>query len=125
MVVHYSFYAVFQTPEEYRLISGGKELGMPPVASALAPGMHTIFFRRRWFVREVYDRALTIVVAVAEAGGVPAFGDDLGIIHDQVIDRMLAVLEGNSRPPYMDGCLSKCCRKLGGTTGDWASQRLK
>ena len=31
LVEHYSFYAVFQTPEEYRLISGGKELGTLPI----------------------------------------------------------------------------------------------
>jgi ATP-dependent helicase Lhr and Lhr-like helicase len=30
LVEHYSFYAVFQTPEEYRLISGGKELEHSP-----------------------------------------------------------------------------------------------
>ena len=103
LVEHYSFYAVFQTQEEYRLISDGKELGTMPVSSMLAPGMHIIFSGRRWYVQEVDDRARTIVVTAAEAGVAPVFGGDPGIIHDRVIDRMFDVLEGDSRPPYLDG----------------------
>jgi len=37
LVEHYSFYAVFQTAEEYRLLTGGTELGTLPVDNVLAP----------------------------------------------------------------------------------------
>ena len=102
LVEHYSFYAVFQTPEEYRLISGGKELGTLPIDNMIAPGMLLIFSGRRWLVQEVLDRDRVIVVAPAKAGVPPIFGGDPGNIHDRVIERMFDVLEGQKRPIYLD-----------------------
>jgi ATP-dependent Lhr-like helicase len=102
LVEHYSFYAVFQTPEEYRLISGGKELGTLPIDNMIAPGMLLIFSGRRWLVQEVLDRDRVILVAPAKAGVPPIFGGDPGNIHDRVIQRMFDVLEGQKRPIYLD-----------------------
>ena len=102
LVEHYSFYAVFQTPEEYRLISGGKELGTLPIDNMIAPGMLLIFSGRRWLVQEVLDRDRVIMVAPAKAGVPPIFGGDPGNIHDRVIERMFDVLEGQKRPIYLD-----------------------
>ena len=102
LIEHYSFFAVFQTEEEFRLVSDGKELGTLPVSSMLAPGMHIIFSGRRWFVQEIDDLARTIIVTSAKAGAAPVFGGDPGIIHDRVIERMFAVLEGDCRPVYLD-----------------------
>lgn len=102
LVEHYSFYAVFQTPEEYRLISGGKELGTLPIDNMIAPGMLLIFSGRRWLVQEVLDRDRVIMVTPAKAGVPPIFGGDPGNIHDRVIERMFDVLEGQKRPIYLD-----------------------
>jgi ATP-dependent helicase Lhr and Lhr-like helicase len=102
LVEHYSFYAVFQTPEEYRLVSAGKELGTLPIDNMIAPGMLLIFSGRRWQVLEVYDRDRVILVAPAKAGIPPIFGGDPGNIHDQVIERMFDILENDHRPIYMD-----------------------
>ena len=102
LVSHYSFYAVFQTPEEYRLISDGRELGTLPVDNMVAPGMMLIFSGRRWLVQEVDDRAKVILVTPAKAGTPPIFGGDAGIIHDVVIERMFSVLKRNDSPTYMD-----------------------
>lgn len=102
LVEHYSFYAVFQTPEEYRLVSSGKELGTLPIDNMIAPGMLLIFSGRRWLVQEVLDRDRVIMVAPAKAGVPPIFGGDPGNIHDRVIERMFDVLEGQKRPVYLD-----------------------
>lgn len=102
LVEHYSFYAVFQTPEEYRLISGGKELGTLPVDNLIAPGMLLIFSGRRWQILEVHDRDRVIMVSPATAGVPPIFGGDPGNIHDRVIQRMFQVLEKEHRPIYLD-----------------------
>lgn len=102
LVEHYSFYAVFQTPEEYRLISGGKELGTLPIDNMIAPGMLLIFSGRRWLVQEVLDQDRIIMVTPAKAGVPPIFGGDPGNIHDRVIERMFEVLEGQLRPIYLD-----------------------
>ena len=102
LVEHYSFYAVFQTPEEYRLISGGKELGTLPIDNLIVPGMLLIFSGRRWLVLEVHDRDRIIMVSPAKAGVPPLFGGDPGNIHDRVIERMFDILENQNRPIYMD-----------------------
>jgi ATP-dependent Lhr-like helicase len=52
---HYSFYAVFQTSEEYRLVADGQQTGTLPVDNMIAPGMLIIFSGRRW-LEEVDDR---------------------------------------------------------------------
>lgn len=102
LVEHYSFYAVFQTPEEFRLVAEGRDLGTLPIDNVLAPGMLLIFSGRRWVVQEIHDREKVIVVKPAMAGVPPVFGGDAGDIHDKVIDRMFAVLEGDFSPAYMD-----------------------
>lgn len=102
LVEHYSFYAVFQTPEEFRLVAEGRDLGTLPIDNVLAPGMLLIFSGRRWVVQEIHDREKVIVVKPAKAGVPPVFGGDAGDIHDKVIDRMFTVLEGDISPPYMD-----------------------
>lgn len=107
LVEHYSFYAVFQTPEEFRLVAEGRDLGTLPIDNVLAPGMLLIFSGRRWVVQEIHDREKVIMVKPAKAGVPPVFGGDPGDIHDKVIDRMFAVLEGGTRPAYMDAASLK------------------
>jgi len=102
LVEHYSFYAVFQTPEEYRLVAAGRELGTLPIDNLIAPGMLLIFSGRRWQVVEVHDSDRVIVVKPAAAGVPPIFGGDPGHIHDRVIERMFAALESDHRPIYLD-----------------------
>jgi ATP-dependent Lhr-like helicase len=102
LVEHYSFYAVFQTPEEYRLISGGKELGTLPIVNVMAPGMMLIFSGRRWVIQEIDDQDKVIMVAPSKGGTPPIFGGDPGDIHDRVIERMFTVLESEDKHLYAD-----------------------
>ena len=44
IVGHYSFYAVFKTPEEYRVLIGNKSLGTLPIDS-LCYGRATHYFQ--------------------------------------------------------------------------------
>ncbi len=102
IVEHYSFYAVFRTPEEYRLVAGGQELGTLPIDNVLAPGMLLIFSGRRWQVLEVDDRDKVIALAPAPGGAAPLFGGDPGDIHDKVVARMFDLFMGNEVPVYLD-----------------------
>ena len=102
IVEHYSFYAVFKTPEEFRLVADGKELGTLPIDNILTPGMLLIFSGRRWVVQEIHDLEKVILVKPAKAGVPPLFGGDPGMIHDRVIEKMFDVLEGEVEPSYMD-----------------------
>lgn len=102
LVEHYSFYAVFQTPEEYRLIHNGRELGTLPIDNMIAPGMMLIFSGRRWLIKQVEDRDRVIMVEPAKAGTPPKFGGDPGHIHDRVIEKMFEILASKKQPIYLD-----------------------
>lgn len=103
LVSHYSFYAVFQTPEEYRIVFDSKTLGTLPINNMIAPEMMLIFSGRRWLVKEVDDQGKTIVVIPSNAGKPPKFGGDIGNIHDIVAERMFSILEQpDYQPIYLD-----------------------
>ena len=102
LVEHYSFYAVFQTPEEYRIIADGKPLGTLPVIMILAPGMTIIFSGRRWRIIDIHDKDKVIEVTADRIGRSPPFGGDGGLIHDRVVEKMMEVLSGADLPAYID-----------------------
>lgn len=102
IVEHYSFYAVFQTPQEYRVVHDAKTLGTIPVDAPLTEDMTIIFAGRRWRVLEVHDREKVIEVVPDHAGKPPRFGGDGGDIHETVVRRMRDLLLVDTLPPYLD-----------------------
>ncbi|MCY4221862.1 MAG: DEAD/DEAH box helicase [Thiotrichales bacterium] len=102
LIEHYSFYAVFQTPEEYRIIADGKPLGTLPVIMILTPNMTIIFSGRRWRITEIHDKDKVIEVTADQVGRPPNFGGDSGLIHDRVMEKMRDVLSGADLPIYID-----------------------
>ena len=104
LVEHYSFYAVFRTPEEYRIIADNKPLGTLPVTMILAPSMTIVFSGRRWRIKEIHDRDKVIEVTADRTGRPPIFGGDIGPVHDRVVKKMKEVLSGADVPAYLDEC---------------------
>ena len=102
LVEHYSFYPVFQTPEEYRIIADGKPLGTLPVTMALAPDMTIIFSGRRWRITQIHDRDKAIEVTSDPTGQPPRFGGSGGLLHDRIVEKMREVLLGTDLPAYLD-----------------------
>ena len=102
IVEHYSFYAVFQTHEEYRILFSGRSLGTISIMNPLAPGLTIIFSGRRWRIRSVHDKDKVIEVVKDATGRPPLFGGDAGIIDDTVVRRMRVVLEGEDVPRHLD-----------------------
>jgi Lhr-like helicase len=83
-VNHYSFYAAFNAPEEYRLFTGGRPLGTMPADLTLYPGVLLIFAGRRWKVTAV-DHAHKIIEAMPAPGGrPPLFNGGIAGVHDRV-----------------------------------------
>ena len=101
MVEHYSFYAVFQTPREYRIIADGKPLGTLPVAMIYKPGMTIIFSGQRWRIITIHDRDGVIEVTADHVGRPPLFGCGGGLIHDRIVEKMKDVLSGVDFPVYL------------------------
>lgn len=89
---HYSFYAVFKTPEEFRIVSGTKTLGTLPVDSLVLVGQHIIFGGKRWIVKDIDSDKKTIYVERAKGGKPPKFGGSGMSVHDVVRQEMFKIL---------------------------------
>ena len=102
LVEHYSFYAVFQTSEDYKVVAGGKHLGTLPTTRVFLPDMTIILSGRRWRIIEVHSRDRVIEVTQDKVGRPPPFGGTTAVVHDRIIERMKDVLSGLDFPAYLD-----------------------
>lgn len=111
IVGHYSFYAVFKTPEEYRVLIGNKSLGTLPIDSLVMEGQHIIFSGRRWKVVDVDSETKVIRVEKTKGGKPPKFGGEGMSIHNKVRQEMFKILcegdyrisVGNHKVDFIDG----------------------
>lgn len=101
-VEHYSFFAVFQTPEEFRVVTEAATLGSLPMTRPLQPEQLIIFAGRWWRVLEVDLPSKTITVRATRAGRAPAFDGDASPVHDVVRAEMLRVLSSADVPRYLN-----------------------
>ncbi|EAQ67749.1 hypothetical ATP-dependent helicase [Marinomonas sp. MED121] len=90
---HYTFYAVFKTPQEFRIICGTKTLGTLPVDSLVLEGQHIIFGGKRWKVKDIDSEKKAIYVEHAKGGKPPKFGGASLNIHDVVRQEMFQILK--------------------------------
>jgi len=102
LVNHYSFYAVFQTPDEYRLVCKGRTLGALPMVEPLLEGMYLIFGGRRYLVVAVDQDRRVVDLVPAKGGRVPSFGARGHVVHDRVRKEMRAIYELFEIPPFVD-----------------------
>jgi ATP-dependent Lhr-like helicase len=101
-VNHYTFYAAFQTPEEYRLLTGGRQLGTLPVDFPLYESLLIVFGGKRWRVVSVDEQQRTVDLVRAQGGRAPAFAGGGMPVHDHVRARMRLLLAGDLVPPYLN-----------------------
>lgn len=105
---HYTFYASFQTPEEYQLIANGRPIGALPIDSPVAPGQFLLFGSRRWQVLEVRETERIIMLAPARGGVPPDFGGNAPIGHALVHQRMREILSSTQDFAYLDPVAREC-----------------
>ncbi|HEX3723498.1 MAG TPA: DEAD/DEAH box helicase, partial [Nitrolancea sp.] len=102
LVNHFDFYAAFASPDEYRMVTGGKLLGTLPIDEPVIPGMFLIFGGRRWCVTEVDAVRRQIDVVPAMGGRPPAFTGAGALVHDRVRQEMFQVYLDREQAPYLD-----------------------
>ena len=108
LVEHYSFYAVFQTAEEYRVLSGSNQIGVLPVSNMVfLPDMTIILSGRRWRIIAVHSRDRVIEVTQDPTGTPPPFGGSNGLVHDRVTEKMRAVFSSKELPAYLDNTAAR------------------
>ena len=103
LVNHYDFYSAFVSPDEYRLMTAGRELGKLPILNPIAEGSFLIFAGRRWRVVSVNDEKHVIDLVPAAGGRVPIFDyGSGGNVHDRVRREMFAIYTTAGVPTYLD-----------------------
>jgi ATP-dependent helicase Lhr and Lhr-like helicase len=103
IVNHYGFYTAFQTAEEYRLTSGGRNLGTLPISYPLFPGLYLIFGGRRWLVLDVDEAKKVVDLKSSQGGRLPAFEGGRGApVHDRVRQEMFEVYCSAEIPTFLD-----------------------
>lgn len=88
---HYTFYSVFKTPEEFRVVDGNKTLGTLPVDSLVVKDQNIVFGGRRWKVMDIDEKKKIIYVAATKGGNPPSFGGGGMSVHDVVRQEMLKI----------------------------------
>lgn len=102
IIGHYSFYAAFQTPEEYRLEFNGRVLGTLPIDKPLTIGQLMIFAGKKWEILNIDPDKKLISLKKAKGGKPPSF-DGSGLqTHDIIRQEMYRVLKQNEVPVYLD-----------------------
>ncbi len=102
VVERHTFYAVFETPEEYRIVANGKTLGTVPIDFPLYQGALIIFAGRRWEVIEIHDRQKVVEVRSATGGVPPRFGGQGAGLHGRIVQEMRKVFSSTDRPQYLN-----------------------
>ena len=108
IVGHYSFYAAFNTPEEYRLVAQGRTLGTLPVTQPLLVDSFLVYAGRRWRVMDINEEQRVVDLLPARGGRPPAFGGDGFQTDEAVRQTMLALYDSETTPPF----LNKAARAL-------------
>lgn len=85
LVSHYTFYAVFKAPEEYRVVCGSKAIGSIPVDNMLMKGEFIIFGGKRWQVVSTDMQSKIIEVRSVKGGGKPPiFESRASGVHERI-----------------------------------------
>jgi ATP-dependent Lhr-like helicase len=96
---HYSFYSVFPGSAEYRVIAGGREIGvinfLPPEGGGIVLG------GRYWKVETIHPREREITVSSGESGGRRVWQGGGADIHPKTASVMRKVLAENEIYPYL------------------------
>lgn len=98
-----TFYAIFPTDQEWRLIHKGEVLGTIPLSNIIGVGSLILFAGRRWRVVTVDDPGKVLDVKPHKSARLPKFESAFSeAVSDEFVAEMRTVLSGIDEPPYLD-----------------------
>jgi ATP-dependent Lhr-like helicase len=98
-----SFFAVFESTEEWRLVFDGRQLGTLPISFPVHEESLVVFAGQRWLVESVDDRTKTLQVKPHVGGVVPRFErGSIEPVHDRLAAEMRAVYLAVDVPGWLD-----------------------
>lgn len=96
------FYAVFQTPHEWDVLSGERTIGRISPSPDLLPGASLILGGRSWEIVAVHpDQKQVIVEKTSHAHDVYFEGSDIPEMHPRISEEVLKILTSNQEPSYL------------------------
>jgi ATP-dependent Lhr-like helicase len=99
----WTFFAAFDSPEVFRVIAQGREIGTIDAGSTLVPGTGLVLAGRRWRVIAVHESTSEVEVVGDVAGGTPKFpATGAARVHDRVRAKMEDLYLGDVVPSYLD-----------------------
>jgi ATP-dependent helicase Lhr and Lhr-like helicase len=99
----WAFFAAFESPEVFRVLAQGREIGSIDAGAALAPGSGLVLAGRRWRVIAVHENLSEVEVVADVAGTAPRFPvTGSARVHDRVREEMQALYLGDVVPDYLD-----------------------
>lgn len=99
----WSFLAAFASPEVYRVLAQGREIGSIDAGSTLVPGSGLVLAGRRWRVIAIHPESAEVEVVADAAGNAPKFPPTgAARVHDRVRSMMEEVYLSDVVPPYLD-----------------------
>jgi len=103
LVASRDFFALFESGEEWRLVTGGRNLGSLPLTTAVAVDNLITFAGRRWVVVGVDEKSHVIEVRPHEGGRLPKFeGRAVEPMHDRLAQEMFSVYRQGQVPNWVD-----------------------
>lgn len=102
-ISHYTFYAAFDTPDEWKVVAANKTLGTVPVSQTIQPGGLIVFAGRRWQIVAVDEPGRSIEVRPAHGGRPPPFAGSEGAwVQDRVRRQMRSVYTSSGIGAWAD-----------------------
>lgn len=99
---HYDFYSAFHSPDEWRVVADGRQLGTLPLEEPVSERALIIFAGRRWRVIHVDIEQRVLTLQRAGGGRPPLFSGTPGLVHDRVREEMRRIYAGLDMPKYLD-----------------------
>jgi ATP-dependent helicase Lhr and Lhr-like helicase len=124
IVNHYSFYTAFVTPEEYQLVSGGRDLGTLPISHPLSDGSYVMFAGQRWRVLSVDVERRIVDLEPSPAGRAPRFTGGGADVHERVRQEMKAVYESAEIPPFLEATARSLLQEGRNAYGEYQLDRV-
>jgi ATP-dependent Lhr-like helicase len=98
-----SFFAVFESAEEWRLVVGQRTLGTLPISTPVHKDGLVVFAGQRWIILDIDEKTNTLFVASHPGGKVPKFdGVNSERLHDRLVAEMRTVFASSDIPDYLD-----------------------
>ena len=96
---YFSFYAVFQEEETYKVLSSSGEIGT--LNKCPAVGEVFVLAGRAWIVISIDEERKTIHVNQTKSSRIPSWEGEGGDIHSKVLQKVKSILQEETVYPYM------------------------